>query len=99
MGSWGLGLFDLELRSSSPAKAGDPVNSAVSELSAPLVFTGCPAFAGHDELGRASRPQLFAREARAVAHRRELGPDHGRVHLGRVSRLRGEAAVGAGDDT
>src|SRR5437899_11677777 len=36
-------------RSSSPAKAGDPVNDAVRDLSEPVVFTGCPAFAGHDE--------------------------------------------------
>src|SRR5881227_1070590 len=41
--------------SSSPAKAGDPVN-AISYLARPYitripVFTGLPAFAGNDELG------------------------------------------------
>src|ERR1700746_3193503 len=36
-------------RSSSPAKAGDPVNTDLSGGTATFVFTGSPAFAGHDE--------------------------------------------------
>jgi hypothetical protein len=40
--------------SSSPAKAGDPVNTGptlMDDLSQTgcAAFTGCPAFAGHDE--------------------------------------------------
>src|SRR5262249_38859647 len=35
-------------QSSSPAKAGDPVNTDLSIVPQPVV-TGCPAFAGHDE--------------------------------------------------
>src|SRR5712691_2276149 len=34
---------------SSSAQADDPVSADVSEESSTVVFTGCPAFAGHDE--------------------------------------------------
>src|SRR5262249_47146629 len=43
-------------------------------------------------------PKLLRGEVGALAHRLELLPDDGRVHLGGVHRLRGEAAIGAGDD-
>src|ERR1700751_268549 len=36
-------------RLSSSAKADDPVNRVLSYKTAPAVFTGWPAFAGHDE--------------------------------------------------
>src|SRR3984957_9230982 len=36
---------------SLPAKAGDPVITAVCVHSAPPEITGCPAFAGHDIVG------------------------------------------------
>src|SRR5262245_16094982 len=37
-------------RLSSPAQAGDPVTTSLSNKTATAVFTGCPACAGHDEL-------------------------------------------------
>jgi acyl carrier protein len=42
------GKHAVDSQSSSPAKAGDPVNTELSIVPRPVV-TGCPAFAGHDE--------------------------------------------------
>src|ERR1700689_4342539 len=43
-------------------------------------------------------PQALGRDLRAFGERRELGPHHGGMHLGREAGPRGEPAVGAGDD-
>jgi hypothetical protein len=43
-------------------------------------------------------PKLLGGEVGALPHRLELRPHHGRMHFGGVQRLRGEAAIGAGDD-
>src|ERR1051326_5145889 len=39
---------------SSPAKAGDPVIGKLEIRAAPVLLTGCPAFAGHDKSGMLS---------------------------------------------
>src|ERR1043166_4538923 len=49
MRRYSVNLRRYEQRSSSPAKAGDPITTDVSNRTATAMFTGCPAFAGHEE--------------------------------------------------
>src|ERR1700742_5084657 len=49
-------------------------------------------------LTRSNLPQTLGREGGALGERGELGPHHGRVHLGGEAGPGGESAVGAGDD-
>src|SRR5204863_1735597 len=44
-----------------------------------------------------SRPQLFGSQARTFGQCPKLCPDDGRMHLGPVTRLRGESAIGSCD--
>src|SRR5690348_13568882 len=43
-------------------------------------------------------PEAPRRDISAFTHGLELLPDHGVVHLGAIERLRGKAAIRAGDD-
>ena len=48
--------------------------------------------------GAALGPKLPTSNIRSLTHRFKLFPNDGRMHLGRVHRLRREAAISAGDD-
>jgi hypothetical protein len=63
--------------SSCPAKAGHPVNTAVSALSEMSPFTGSPAFAGDDEEGPSVRQNL---QAFASIHSRSEPPPRNYRH-------------------
>jgi general secretion pathway protein E len=60
-------------RSSSSAKADDPVNTGGSNKNALVPFTGCPAFAGHDEFRVSATPMPAERDVHAPGFAEAFG--------------------------